>query len=98
MPLVPTTVSRNTAAIVSGPSSLMTSLRPFSTSARGRRGGARVFDDVLEAVERLGDGARLLLAPAVRVRVADHAHDAGLVGQAAGVARRGHPPRGRPGV
>jgi len=62
---------------------------------RRDRVGALVPDDVLEAVERLVDRPRFLLAPAVRVRVPDHAHEARLVRQAAVVAGQGHRPGGR---
>ncbi len=51
---------------------------------------ALVADDVLEALQALGHGSRFRLAPAVRVRVADHADEAGLVRPAARVAGQGH--------
>ena len=57
--------------------------------------GALVADDVLEALQRLGDRARLLLAPAVRVRVADDPDEAGLVRPAARIAGQGHRPERR---
>jgi hypothetical protein len=59
------------------------------------RVGALVADDVLEALEALLDRARLLLAPAVGVRVAHDAHEAGLVGPAAGIPGEGHRAEGR---
>ena len=59
---------------------------------------ALVADDVLEALEALRHRARLLLAPAVRVRVADDADDARLVRPAARVAGQGHRAERRPVV
>ncbi len=56
---------------------------------------ALVADDVLEALEALGHRPRLLLAPAVGVRVADDADEAGLVRPAAGVPGQGHRPERR---
>ena len=49
-----------------------------------------VHDHVLEALQALGDRPRLLLAPAVGVRIAHHTHDAGLVRPAPRIAGEGH--------
>ena len=57
--------------------------------------GALVADDVLEALQALRHRTRLLLAPAVRVRVADDADEAGLVRPAARVAGQRHRPHRR---
>ena len=57
---------------------------------RGDRVGTLVDDHVLEALEALGDRPRLLLAPAVGVRIADDPDDARLVRPAARIAGQGH--------
>ena len=57
--------------------------------------GALVADDVLEPLQALLDRPRLLLAPAVGVRVADDPDEPRLVGPAARVAGQGHRPEGR---
>src|SRR5207249_7017276 len=57
---------------------------------------ALVADDVLEAAQALLDRARLLLAPAMGVRVADDADEAGIVRPAAGIAGQGHRSERRP--
>ncbi len=62
---------------------------------RRDRVGALVADHVLEALQALRDRARLLLAPAVGVRVAHDPDEARLVGPAARVAGEGHRPEGR---
>ena len=57
-----------------------------------RGDGVRAFvaDDVLEALQGFGRRPRLLLAPAVRVRIADDTHEPGLVGPATRVAGQRH--------
>ncbi len=54
-----------------------------------------VLDDVLEALQALGHRPRVPLPPAVRVGVADHAVDRGLVGPAPRVAGQGVGPERR---
>ncbi len=71
-------------------------VRPHDRLEEDRRDRVRalVADHVLEAGQRLGRRPGLLLAPAMRVRVADDPVDRRLVGPAARVAGERHGPEG----
>ena len=73
-------------------------VRPHDRLEEDRRDRVRalVADDILETLERLGRGQRLLLTPAMRVRVADHTHETWFVRPPARIAGQRHGPHGGP--